>query len=82
LEYGKLLLSLQYNLKPKAMKTVKLPFKKVFFPATYKQVNELLSYPNVTSTVSTSQILKRLDNEDAFELIDLAAKGEEIKILG
>ena len=64
------------------MKTEKLPFNKVLNPATYNQICELAEFENASWSVSTSQLMKRLDSEIAFELIELAGSGEEIKIVG
>ncbi|NHZ84399.1 MAG: hypothetical protein GWP19_00780 [Planctomycetia bacterium] len=51
-------------------------------PATYKQLKWLLSYSNVTSDVSISQLMKRFPIEDFQDLIDSAKSGEEIEITG
>jgi len=62
------------------MKTYELQNDKDNNPATYKQLKWLLSYDNVTSEVSISQLMKRLPMIDFDELIEIAKSGEELKI--
>jgi len=63
------------------MKTYQLPFNKTEIPCTYKQIQYLESFNNVSIQVkSTSQILKRMSITDASNLIDLAEQGKKIII--
>lgn len=61
-------------------KIYELPYGNATHPATYKQIKWLMSYPKVTSEVSTTQLMKRLEMEDFDELIEAAKSGTEIKI--
>lgn len=59
-----------------------VPHAKASSPATYKQIKFLTTgLPAVKSVkVSTSQLLKRLEFDDASELIDIAKEGIEFEI--
>lgn len=57
-----------------------LPYEKAGHPATYKQIKWLLGMSGITTSISTSQLLKRLPMEDFNELIELAKDGEVFEI--
>ncbi len=65
----------------KVMTTFKLNINKALNPATYKQVKYLQSITNCEVS-STSQLMKRLEKDEASDLIDRAQDGEEITITG
>jgi len=62
-------------------KEFQLPFSKAIFPASYKQIKYIERICD-TGKISTSQLMKRLESEDASELIDLAKSGMKITIEG
>ena len=55
--------------------------KKAFKPATYKQIEYLKSFNNVTISTSSSQIMKRLNSFELSEAIDAAKEGKKVYIL-
>ena len=62
------------------MKTYTLPFKKASDPVTYEQVQKMTKFDNLRGRPSTSQIIKRME-QDMFEeiMIDLE-NGEDVEI--
>lgn len=58
-----------------------LGFQKASDPATGKQV-KYLEKLITNKDVSTSQLMKRLEKDEASELIDLAKQGYEFEIVG
>lgn len=57
-----------------------LPFQKNTNPATPKQIKWLMSYDNVQSSESLSQMMKRLPMSDFDDLIEAAKSGETVLI--
>lgn len=58
-----------------------LGFQKASDPATGKQI-KFLEKLITSKNVSTSQLMKRLEIDEASELIDLAKQGYEFEIVG
>lgn len=64
------------------MKTIELPFQKVENPVSFEQIEEMKKFDNVTFSVSSSQLLKRLDEEQYNEIIEALESGESVEIKG
>lgn len=58
----------------------KLPFNKVMNPVTYEEIVKLKSFDNLISCPSTSQMMKRLDDELFQKILDALKSGEEVII--
>lgn len=58
-----------------------LGFQKASIPATGKQI-KFLEKLITSKNVSTSQLMKRLEIDEASELIDLAKQGYKFEIVG
>jgi hypothetical protein len=66
--------------KSNKMTTIKLQFGNAFNPCTYKQVELMRSFNGFYCSFSNSQLMKRLDNAVAFEIIDTLKSGSEVTL--
>lgn len=64
------------------MKTINLPFQKVENPISYDQVQQLSDFDNLKSMPSTSQMTKRMSEEQFEEVLALLESNEEVEIKG
>jgi hypothetical protein len=66
----------------KAMKTYTLPFSKVENPVSQKQINQICDFDNLKGCPSSSQMLKRLDDEMFEEILSDLEDGIDVIITG
>lgn len=59
---------------------LKCLYKKALKPATYKQIQYLMSFDNVEIKTSKSQIMKRLNSFELSEAIEAAKNGQKVVI--
>lgn len=64
------------------MKTYTLNFGKASSPATYEQVEILKSFDNLKGCPSSSQMTKRLEEEEFEQILADLKAGEEVTIEG
>ncbi len=63
------------------MKTYKLPFGKTLDAVTYEQVQEMRKAGDLYIKCSTSQIMKRMDQDMFDEIMSDLASGESVEIV-
>jgi len=64
------------------MKTINLPFQKVANPINYEKVQQLTAYDNLKSLPSTSQMTKRMSEDQFEEVLSLLESNEDVEIKG
>ena len=60
--------------------TIELPFQKVSNPVDYSQIEKLRSFDNFICSESNSQLMKRLDAQDAEDAIEALQSGNTVEI--